>query len=354
MDVAAVTIAAELGALTSKAESIQVAGRVLELLNRVLPSDASALQLVDGARTSILASRGGVGDTWSGTGNDAGSDIARSFLNDPHLPRVVGARVPRSLSTDAGNTFREGSFFRRYLQPSGFQDGMSVHLAIDGVTLGFLHLSAVQEVFGHEQQVLAAAFQPVLAKWLHEERSGAGCRRIGLDLSHRLPAHCCAAVVTGGRVEEVTGFERPHLLADPVFARILHHCGLHPRHRLTAWWYSERGWYRFVVEPLLGGERVLNGAVPLLVHAVAGDLPAGLTHREVDVLTCLAVGMDNASIADLLGISLRTVHSHVEGARRKTGSANRLQAAAYAHREGVLHPLRQLPDAGVGRLWHRQ
>ncbi|WP_432491561.1 helix-turn-helix transcriptional regulator [Kineococcus auxinigenes] len=296
--------------------------------------------MVDGRITSFVAARGELGV--------ADSTSAEEFLQEPNVPRLIGAEIPLSLSTDLGNSFRQGRFFRRHLEPAGFRDGVSVHLGSSGVTLGFLHLSAVQEVFGYRELTVLAALRPVLAGWLQQER------RSTPALSDRLPVGACAAVVVGARVEDVPGRERPPFLGDPGFRGVLEHCGSSAERRLTAWWDDGRQWYRFVVEPLHHDGRRTGGHVPLLVHAVAGSLPAGLTRREVDVLTCLALGMDNASIAHVLGVSLRTVHSHVEGVRRRTGSASRLEAAAYAHREGVLHPLRQLPSGGVDRLSHRR
>ncbi|WP_432534372.1 helix-turn-helix transcriptional regulator [Kineococcus arenarius] len=339
MDAAALAVAAEIGALTASEQGSGVADRALELLSLLVPSDASALQVVEGTFTSFLATHGDL--------RHVSVASADEFLRDPNLPRVVGAELPLSLSTDPGNSFREGTFFRRYLEPAGFRDGVSVHLGVGGSTLGFLHLSATQEVFGHRERTVLAALRPVLAGWLHRDRSTSG-------LSDRLPAGAFAAVVVGGRVEELAGHDLPPFLGDQVFRRVLEQCGSSTERRLTAWWDDDRQWYRFVVEPLHHDGRRTGGHVPLLVHAVAGPLPSGLTRREVDVLTCLALGMDNASIAQVLGVSLRTVHSHVEGVRRRTGSASRLEAAAYAHREGVLHPLRQLPGGGVDRLSHRR
>ncbi|WP_432487880.1 helix-turn-helix transcriptional regulator [Kineococcus sp. SYSU DK018] len=340
METSAVTVAAEIGALTGRTRNPTAAVRALELLHRVVPSDASALQLVDGASTSIVAARGHAGA--------ADEEPARDFLRDPHLPWIMNSRLPLSLSTDRSSSFREGSFFRRHLEPLGFRDGMSVHLVFGGETVGFLHLSAMRESFGNAERTIAAAVEPALARWLHQEH-----RAPLLELSDRVPRGSSAVVVDGTRTREVAGYEPPPFLGDPAFTRVLDNVRLDRGRRLTAWWPDRGQWYRFVVEPMHCDDRATGGAA-LLVHALPEELPAGLTRREVDVLTCLALGMDDASIAGLFDISLRTVHSHVEAVRRRTGSASRLEAAAWAHREGVLHPLAQLPDAGVGRLSHRR
>ena len=61
----------------------------------------------------------------------------------------------------------------------------------------------------------------------------------------------------------------------------------------------------------------------------------GLSEREVEVLRLLARGRSNAQIAKELVISLSTVTKHVGSILGKTESANRTEAAAYAHRHGI-------------------
>lgn len=59
-----------------------------------------------------------------------------------------------------------------------------------------------------------------------------------------------------------------------------------------------------------------------------------LTPRERDVLTHLATGADNLTIAACLGISERTVKAHISSLYRKLGSENRLQLALFARQVG--------------------
>ncbi len=63
-----------------------------------------------------------------------------------------------------------------------------------------------------------------------------------------------------------------------------------------------------------------------------------LTAREVDVLRSIAQGLSNAEIAAKLGISERTVTTHVTKILSKLYLANRTQAALYAIRAGVASP----------------
>ena len=60
--------------------------------------------------------------------------------------------------------------------------------------------------------------------------------------------------------------------------------------------------------------------------------PAGLTHRELEVLELLSVGKTNKEIGDALSISTNTVAIHVSRVLNKTGSSNRTEAASYAMR----------------------
>jgi DNA-binding CsgD family transcriptional regulator len=57
-----------------------------------------------------------------------------------------------------------------------------------------------------------------------------------------------------------------------------------------------------------------------------------LTSRELDVLELLAAGRTNGQIATALYISTKTASVHVSNILRKLGVANRVEAAAVAHR----------------------
>jgi DNA-binding CsgD family transcriptional regulator len=64
--------------------------------------------------------------------------------------------------------------------------------------------------------------------------------------------------------------------------------------------------------------------------------PAGLTHRELEVLELLSVGKTNKEIGDALSISTNTVAIHVARVLNKTGSSNRTEAASYAARNHLV------------------
>ena len=55
-----------------------------------------------------------------------------------------------------------------------------------------------------------------------------------------------------------------------------------------------------------------------------------LTPRELDVLKCIAEGMSNKQVAQMLSVSTTTVRSHVSSMIRKLNVENRTQLAIYA------------------------
>ena len=68
--------------------------------------------------------------------------------------------------------------------------------------------------------------------------------------------------------------------------------------------------------------------------------PAGLTGRELDVLRLLAEGRNNREIGEALYMSPKTASVHVSRILSKLGVKTRTEAAAAAHRLGLLDPLR--------------
>ncbi len=67
-----------------------------------------------------------------------------------------------------------------------------------------------------------------------------------------------------------------------------------------------------------------------------GTPPDDLSWREVDILRLVAAGRSNREIGAELCISGHTVANHVRSILRKTGAANRTEAAGYAYRHGLV------------------
>ena len=63
---------------------------------------------------------------------------------------------------------------------------------------------------------------------------------------------------------------------------------------------------------------------------------AGLTSRELAILTALAQGKSNAAIAKDLWVAPQTVKFHLTNIYRKLNVANRTEAARYAYQQGLV------------------
>jgi DNA-binding NarL/FixJ family response regulator len=63
-----------------------------------------------------------------------------------------------------------------------------------------------------------------------------------------------------------------------------------------------------------------------------------LNEREVEVLTWVARGKTSAEIAQILGLSKRTVDFHTDNARTKLGAATRSEAVIKAADGGLIEP----------------
>ena len=120
--------------------------------------------------------------------------------------------------------------------------------------------------------------------------------------------------------------------------------GVGPRHRLVAQWRQRDA---------LGGStataehRHLHGLRPeqtLNPHQratstqpeIANTIRAELSDREIEVLKLIANGKDNGQIAADLHISPKTVKNHISNILMKLQIENRIQAAVYAVRSGIV------------------
>ena len=98
---------------------------------------------------------------------------------------------------------------------------------------------------------------------------------------------------------------------------------------------------------LLGGVAGLRLAAPgepATVTVVPGNRQGNahlhgfdLTPRELDVLTLLAEGASNKTIAKQLGISVHTAKFHVSSLLDKLDATGRTDAVAHAARRGVIN-----------------
>ncbi len=70
--------------------------------------------------------------------------------------------------------------------------------------------------------------------------------------------------------------------------------------------------------------------------ATAPAAALGLTARELEVLALVAEGRSNRQVGEALFISAKTASVHVSNILAKLGVASRVEAAAVAHRLGLL------------------
>jgi HD-GYP domain-containing protein (c-di-GMP phosphodiesterase class II) len=67
--------------------------------------------------------------------------------------------------------------------------------------------------------------------------------------------------------------------------------------------------------------------------------PAGLTPREIEVLTLIARGASTRKVASTLGITAKTAETHIERIYGKTGASTRSTATLFAMQHGLLDSL---------------
>jgi len=73
-----------------------------------------------------------------------------------------------------------------------------------------------------------------------------------------------------------------------------------------------------------------------LLDQVSSSGAVGLTSRELEVLRLVAAGLSNREIGGELFISAKTASVHVSNILAKLGVSSRVEAAAIAHRDGLL------------------
>jgi len=91
------------------------------------------------------------------------------------------------------------------------------------------------------------------------------------------------------------------------------------------------------VRGAMHGETHFSPSVAAQIAAWArGELPGGLTERELEVLQWAAGGLSNKEIAHELDIKERTVEFHVGHILEKLGMRSRVEAALWAKEQGIV------------------
>jgi len=87
-------------------------------------------------------------------------------------------------------------------------------------------------------------------------------------------------------------------------------------------------------------EALRTGGIPVRDQPAPAASDSILTRREAEILQLVASGLSNKEIANELTITEGTVKNHVHNALEKLHLTNRVQAAAYAVRQGYANPER--------------
>lgn len=103
-------------------------------------------------------------------------------------------------------------------------------------------------------------------------------------------------------------------------------------------WRDGQRWLAVQLVRTRSGTGAATGgrAEAVAVRVAEVDMPRGVTVREVDILTLLALGLTNGGIADRLGTSARTVSTQIERLLSKLDQVTRGGLSALAVDSGLL------------------
>ena len=311
---------------------IERAAALLEPLHRLLPFDGAWLALRDehsrGHRS--LVSTGWDRRTAAHLdGPVVVNEIEQLGMTRSHKPlRVADLPSPAS----------ELQSWAEYLLPAGFREGLGMCLfAADGRHLGFLGLFTGSPTVPSEVAVnLLTALGPALAHAIDPLHSTATAAQL---------VHSAAAAVLLTRTEGVLALPglpdhaalRP---GSPVLAAAREMIdGPQTSFLLPA--PAEPGRYLRVTVLALP-DYAPHHLSAIVVLSPCGDLH-GLTRRELEVLGLLIAGWHNAPASQRLGVTPRTIATHIEHILMKLDADTRGLAAVRAQRRGLYIPPALLP-----------
>jgi DNA-binding NarL/FixJ family response regulator len=150
------------------------------------------------------------------------------------------------------------------------------------------------------------------------------------------------------KVVLLTGVDRPEAIVEALSAGA---CGYVPKSRAVDEVLD-------VVRRAAAGEIVMSASdLTSVVEQLRGSQDEGLarvTPRETQVLQALAAGETAAQVAESLGISTLTVHSHVKAILAKLGVHSTIEAVTLAWRHGLAPTSRPGPVASRPSPLERQ
>jgi DNA-binding CsgD family transcriptional regulator len=303
------------------------AAALLEPLHRLLPFDGAWLALRDehGRGHRSLVSTG-----WD--------RHAAAYLDGPVLVDeieqlgMIRSRMPLRVA-DFATPASELRSWAECLLPAGFREGLGMCLfAADGRHLGFVGLfTKSTAVPSDAARDLLAALGPTLAQAVDPLRPAAAAAQL-------VRSATAAVILTRtGHVRALPGLPDHAALrpGSPVLdaARALLDG---PQTSFLFPAPAEPGGY-LATTVLDVPEHAPRDASAILVLSPCGDLHQ-LTRRELEVLGLLIAGKHNAETAAQLGVTQRTIATHIEHILTKLDAGTRALAAVRAQRRGLYIP----------------
>lgn len=297
------------------------ANEILHVLADGTRHDAAALIFWNRAlsKHDVLANDGYQPETLTALGDPYASTKAHRKLLKLHQPLRID---------DLKYDYRDTELYQTALAPAGFADGMSACLiSDDGQYAGMLHLSASRlHNFDDDARDLIGALSPIVAELCRRQSSGYPILRLRED--------CRAALFDGqDSPRPVISREMSGVVFDPHFRDFVSRFLAGPAASVSGLWTSEKGTVALEITRTAGVASG-KGDVALIVETPM-ELPFGLTAREAEVTDRIAWGRSNQQIASELGISIRTVTTHVENILVKTAQESRAGVAAVAINAGL-------------------
>lgn len=96
---------------------------------------------------------------------------------------------------------------------------------------------------------------------------------------------------------------------------------------------------------LVSAIELIADGKPLEEHQDWIGQEAGLSPREVEVLSLVTQGMSNQEISDRLFLTINTLKSHIRQAYKKIGVSSRAQAVAWCLQHGFAPPDQKSPGS---------
>jgi DNA-binding CsgD family transcriptional regulator len=320
----ALRLVSDAAAICAEFQSPTEAGSAL--LNRLADSihfDAAALSCVDpvlGGHRTVVATN---------YPKHVLDYLNRGFVNDDPAYLMMRFRDRSPLRWCDVPQYEHGFSAREVFIPSGYREGVTTCLFTrDGRYTGALHLSFSMGIATSDAaKACLTALQSVIAPVIDALRP-TGVEAWQPYLESAIEG---GFYLTTGHYSKIAGLPQGPITAPggPVDEAMR---SSKPGRRLP---------HRFWMSDPRGGSVLVRlvqvaGGHIVLVHRE--PVPFGLSPRELEVLALVAFGLSNQHIAARLGLTTRTVATHVEHLLSKLRMPSRAAAVAVACQEGLVPP----------------